>query len=99
MAFHFLTGDTDGVVYAGAPDGSLIFYKDEARDGTPRWANAGSGQTLGTGWADFSKVFTAGQGRLYAVAPNGDSVFFKDLARGGTVNWQAGGAGQRIGVG
>ena len=99
MAFHFLTGDTDGVVYAGAPDGSLIYYKDEARDGTPRWSNAGSGQTIGTGFGDFTKVFTAGDGVIYAIAANGDLLFFKDLARDGTENWANGGAGQRIGVG
>jgi hypothetical protein len=99
MGFHFLTGDTDGVVYAGAPDGSLIFYKDEARDGTPRWANAGSGQTLGSGWADFTRVFTAGAGILYAVAPSGELLFFQDLARDGTANWANAGIGQRIGIG
>ena len=99
MAFHFLTGDTDGVVYAGGPDGSLIYYKDEARDGTPRWSNSGSGQPIGTGFGDFTKVFTAGDGVLYAIAANGDLLFFRDLARDGTENWANGGAGQRIGVG
>ncbi len=99
MGFHFLTGDTDGVVYAGGPDGSLVYYRDEARDGTPRWSNAGSGQPIGTGWADYTKVFTAGQGIIYAIAPNGDLLFFKDLARNGTMDWANGGIGQRIGVG
>jgi hypothetical protein len=99
MAFHFLTGDTDGVVYAGGPDGSLVFYKDEARDGTPRWANAGSGQVIGTGWTDFNNVFTAAKGILYAIAPNGDLLFFRDLGRDGTNNWANNGDAQRIGVG
>ena len=99
MSFTFLTGDTDGVVYVGAPDGSLIFYKDEARDGTPRWANAGSGQVIGSGWENFPKAFTAGDGVIYATAPNGDLLFFQDLARDGNSDWAHAGTAQRIGVG
>jgi hypothetical protein len=99
MAFRFLVGDTEGVIYAGSPDGSLLFYKDEARDGTPRWANSGSAQVIGSGWDAFSKVIAADEGRLYAVNAAGDLLFFRDLACDGSSNWAGGGAGQRIGVG
>jgi hypothetical protein len=30
--------------------GDLLYYRDEARDGTARWAHAGTGQTIGSGW-------------------------------------------------
>ncbi len=99
MAFQFLVGDTEGVIYAGSPDGNLLFYKDEARDGTPRWSNSGSAQQIGSGWDAFVKVITTGGGRLYAVNAAGELLFFRDLARDGSSSWAGGGAGQRIGVG
>jgi N,N-dimethylformamidase len=99
MPFRFLTGDTDGVLYAGSEDGTLLFYKDEARNGTPRWANAGSAQVIGSGWDAFSTVITAGDGVLYAIAPNGDLFWFKDLDRNGGTNWARNAQAQRIGTG
>ncbi|MFN0146864.1 MAG: N,N-dimethylformamidase beta subunit family domain-containing protein [Dehalococcoidia bacterium] len=98
MAFRFLTGDTDGVIYAGGAQGDLVFYKDEARNGTPRWANSGSGAVIGNGWDAFTHVFTAGNGIIYAVAHNGDLLYFRDVARDGTSRW-SNSSGQRIGSG
>ncbi len=99
MSFRFVTGDDQGVIYAGTEDGDLLFYRDLARDGTVNWAFGGTGQRIGTGWQDFLHVFSGGDGILYAIAHNGDLLFYRDLARDGTASWAFGGTGQRIGNG
>ncbi|HEY6797558.1 MAG TPA: N,N-dimethylformamidase beta subunit family domain-containing protein [Kineosporiaceae bacterium] len=39
----------DGILYALSVDGFVLFYKDEARDGTSRWANGGVGRAIRSG--------------------------------------------------
>jgi hypothetical protein len=48
--FTHLVSGGDGILYASTPDGSLLFYRDMARDGTSNWAYGGTGQTIGSGW-------------------------------------------------
>jgi hypothetical protein len=100
MSFRFVTGDNQGVIYAVAENGDMLFYQDLARNGAPGWAFGGAGQVIGSGnWHNHRHVFAGGDGIIYAIAQNGDLYFYRDLARNGTSNWAFGGAGQVIGTG
>jgi hypothetical protein len=53
----------DGIIYAITHTGELLWYRHEGRDdGTPKWANDGTGASVGNGW-DFKQVFSTGMGR------------------------------------
>jgi hypothetical protein len=97
--FKFVLADLDGNIYAVNDTGDLLYYHDQARNGTANWAFGGVGQKIGSGWADFLQVFSGGNGIIYAIAQNGDLLYYRDLARNGTVNWAYGGTGQKIGSG
>jgi len=99
MSFKFILADQQGVIYAVTDTGDLLYYRDQARNGTGIWAFGGTGQKIGSGWGNFLKVFSGGDGIIYAIAPNGDLLYFRDLARDGTANWAFGGTGQKIGNG
>jgi N,N-dimethylformamidase len=99
MSFKFITSDDQGNIYAVTGGGDMLYFRDEARDGTPRWANGGVGQKIGGEWGHFLHVFAGGDGIIYAVAPNGNLLYFRDEARNGTPRWANGGIGQRIGSG
>ena len=49
MSFKFVTADDLSIFYAVADNSVLLFYRDEARDGTAEWAFDGTGQKLGSG--------------------------------------------------
>ncbi len=96
MAFiHILAGG--GTIYAVTGDGSLLWYRDELRDGTNGangehgWA-ALSGSAIGAGWQEFPLVAAAGGGVLYAVGEDGQLVWFRDELDDGS-NGPAGGRG------
>lgn len=85
---HVFSGG-DGIIYAIRPTGELLWYKDIARNGTngPNAAtgwDANSGNQIGTGWNDFSHVFSGGGGIIYAVKPSGELLWYKDVARNGS---------------
>jgi hypothetical protein len=86
----------DGIIYAIASNGDLLYYRDEARDGTPRWSFGGEGQKIGTGWGDYLHVFSGDGGVIYAIALNGDLLYFRDKARDGTKQWFRNGKGKKI---
>ena len=98
MSFRFVTADDDGRLYAVSATGDLLFYRDEARDGTSRWSFGGVGQVIGNGWGSFRQVFSGGDGIIYAVSATGDLLFYRDEARDGTSRWSFGGVGQVIGT-
>ena len=99
MSFRFVTGDEQGSIYAVTDQGDLLYYRDEARDGTVIWANGGIGQRIGQGWGGYENVFSGGDGILYAVTGAGDLLYYRDEARNGSAVWAFGGIGQKIGSG
>src|SRR5437763_809456 len=96
---------SDGVMYAIEPVVEAGLNSDgtfrKASGGHLRWARhlgAGAGgcrwkafKTVGSGWADFTPVFSGGNGVIYAVEPvveaglNSDGTFRK--ASGGHLRW------------
>ena len=108
VAFLEVMAD-DLAIYAVTGDGSLLWYRDELRDGTngPNaergWA-PGSGSRIGHGWADFRQVFSGGDGTIYAITESGALLWYRDQRRDGTngPNAERGwapGSGTRIGHG
>ena len=47
VSFRFVTADDQGHLYAVTATGDLLYYRDEARDGTSRWSFGGVGQAIG----------------------------------------------------
>lgn len=99
MSFKFVTSDTQGNVYAVTDSGDLLYYRDEARNGTSQWSFGAAGQKIGSGWEHFLNVFAGEDGIIYAIAPNGNLLYFRDEARNGTAQWAFDGIGQKIGTG
>ena len=99
MSFKFITSDNQSNIYAVTDSGDLLYYKDEARDGTSGWANDGIGQKLGSEWGHFLHVFASDDGIIYAVAPNGNLLYFRHELGNGTSQLANGGIGQKIGSG
>ena len=97
MSFRSVTGDDQGNFYAISNDGDLFYYRDEARNGSARWAFDGVGQKIGNGWGDIRRVFSGGDGILYAITSDGHLLFFRDEARDGSERWAFGGTGQDLG--
>jgi len=88
-----------GILYAIGTNGDLFYYRDEARDGTARWAFGGAPQKIGSGWNGFRDVAYGGDGIVYAVAEDGSLLWYRDLGRNGTFSWANGGKGRQIGQG
>ena len=98
---HVFAGGS-GTIYAVSPDGSLRWYKHLFGSGqTPQagasiWL-AGSGNIIGSGWNEFSWVWSGGNGLIYGALLNGDLQFYRDVGNG-TPAWAAG-SGNKIGRG
>jgi hypothetical protein len=99
MSFQFIFADEEGSIYAVANNGDLLYYHDQARNGTSNWAFGGVGQKIGEGWGNFRHAFSGGDGIIYAVSPAGDLLYYRDQARNGTWNWAFDAIGQKIGEG
>jgi Tachylectin len=97
MSFRSVTSDDQGNLYAISNDDKLFYYRDEARNGSARWAFDGVGQKIGNGWGDIHRVFSGGDGILYAITWDGHLLFFRDEARDGSERWAFGGTGQDLG--
>ncbi len=92
--------NANGVIYGIEADGDLLWYRHEGRgDGTPRWANGGSGLKVGNGW-QFDHVFQGGDGVIYAIEDDGDLLWYRHEGESdGTVRWAHGGSGRKVGNG
>jgi hypothetical protein len=99
MSFKFVTSDNQSIIYAVTDSGDLLYYRDEARNGTARWSFGGTGQKIGNGWASFTAVFSGGNGIIYAITADGFLYYYRDEARNGTARWAYNGIGQQIGSG
>jgi hypothetical protein len=65
----------EGVVYAVAPTGELLWYRhDGSMTGAPTWPGP---SPVGTGWGHFRSLFATGSGRIYAVQPNGELYYYE----------------------
>jgi hypothetical protein len=102
MAFLEVLAD-DQSIYAITGDGSLLWYRDDLRDGTNGplgergWA-AASGSQIGTGWDGFTNVVSGGGGVLYGIQETGELVWYRDDQRDGQPGWAAG-SGSQIALG
>ena len=89
MAFLELTGD-ERSIYAITGDGSLLWYRDDLKDGTNGpdaergWAPA-SGSQIGFGWDQFADVVAGGNGVIYAILESGELLWYRDDLRDGTM--------------
>ena len=99
MAFRYIFGDDDGVIYGVTTSGVLLWYRHLRRDGVSEWANGGQARPVGTGWAYFHHVFAGGDGEIYAADPNGALLRYRHLSRDGDAEWAEGGIGRQIGSG
>jgi N,N-dimethylformamidase len=95
---HVFSGD-EGIIYAIQQDGTLLYYKDLARNGTSNFDFYGSGQPIGSGWQNFLHVFSGGAGIIYAIQQDGTLLYYQDLVRNGSSKWKFCGTGQPIGNG
>ena len=74
--FKHVTYAGDGVFFAVASDGNLLWYRDlDVAGRTADWADGGIGHVIGTGWQNFPLVF-AGAGAIYASTDNGDLLWY-----------------------
>jgi hypothetical protein len=86
----------EGVIYAVADNGDLLWYRHDGRgDGSSAWA--GEGRKVGSGW-NFKQVFSGGEGVIYAVTDNGDLLWYRHDGRGdGSSAWA--GEGRKVSSG
>ena len=108
MAFTHVFADAASI-YAITGDGSLLWYRDDLKDGTNGsnaqrgWAPA-SGSQVGRGWVGFRHVIGGDGGVVYAVRDSGELLWYRDLLRNGTngagaqQGWAVG-SGNQIGAG
>jgi hypothetical protein len=85
--FKFVTGDSDGVIYAveASGNGLLRWYQDTHRDGSPgSFDAANEGNVIATpGWNIFTDV-TGDSGFIYAIDPTGNVRWYQDTHRDGS---------------
>ena len=98
MAFKFVFGDVEGVIYGITTAGDLLWYRHLSPTGSANWANEGNGQPIGWGWSQFTQVVTGGNGVIYAVEPTGGLLWYHHTSRTGDFTW-APDSGVQIDVG
>jgi hypothetical protein len=78
----------DGVIYAIAPDGQLLWFRHTGfADGRAEWEGP---IPLTGGWANYEQVFSGGNGVIYAVGADGILKWNRhDGYRTGANEWQA----------
>ena len=79
-------GGGNGVIYAIAPDGSLMWYRNTGfATGEASWVGP---KKISTGWSSFKTVFSAGEGVIYAVTNDGKLMLYHHLdPMGGEKRW------------
>jgi N,N-dimethylformamidase len=99
--FRYLFGD-DRSIYAITAAGTLLWYPVWTDSSNP--PSVDQGRQIGIGWADFSHVFSGGDGIVYAVDKDGALRWYRDERRDGTnaadgsTGW-ASASGNQIGTG
>ena len=109
-AARIFAGSDPGEIYMIDRYGNLRWYRDDCRDGSndklgrAGWAT-GSGQVIGTGWAQLPHVFPGPNGGIYVVNYAGELLWYQDLKKrveigiGRHTRFANGGVPRRIGVG
>jgi hypothetical protein len=95
-------GDGDGAIYAISASGNLTWQRHDGRmTGVATWANDGMAQTVGSGWAAPTKVFSGGDGVVYWILANGDLMWSRHNGRfTGVFDWATGACcGRRVSTG
>ncbi|MEP7147546.1 MAG: tachylectin-related carbohydrate-binding protein [Acidobacteriota bacterium] len=65
----------NGIVYAIAQNGNLLWYKHiDFGIGARAWEGP---KEVGSGWGDFKQVFSAGDGLVYAITQEGKLLWYK----------------------
>jgi hypothetical protein len=77
---------TEGVIYAVNQAGDLMWYRHGGwEDGSLGWPAA---RRVGSGWGDFTDVFSGGSGVIYAIQPSGDLMWYRHGGRAdGSLGW------------
>jgi hypothetical protein len=93
----FASNNGDGVIYAVANNGDLLWYKHTGiSNGTGSWAGA-SGSTVGYTWNGLSRL-SAQNGTIYGVASNGDLLWYNHTGSStGAFTWGSG-SGNQVGI-
>ena len=82
----------EGVIYAITQGGELWWYKHNgaATGAGLEVAGAWEGyKVVGTGWRNFEKVLSPGEGVIYAMKPTGELLWYKHNGyKDGSVAWQ-----------
>lgn len=88
----------EGVIYAVAQNGDLLWYQHTGRkDGSFLWRD-NSGHNVGAGWKT-KHVFAAENDIVYSITENGDLYWYRhDGRRNGTFSWQEN-DGRKVGQG
>jgi N,N-dimethylformamidase len=98
--FKSVFAGDNGVIYAIALNGDLLFYKfswDSER--VPLWSNNGLQMKIGQGWQNYKFVFPGDNGVIYAINQTGILFYYQYLGQNGEVNWTNGGNPIQIGQG
>jgi hypothetical protein len=78
QSFAQILGGGNGVIYAIAPDGTLMWYRHAgfATGDARAWAGP---KKIGSGWNSFKHVFSAGAGAIYAITHDGKLMLYRHL--------------------
>ncbi len=87
-------GGTQGVFYGVNTKGELVWFRHktwlnpEEKRGPAVLQDWDGGRTVGSGWGDFTKIFSAGHGHIFALLPSGELRAFDHVGwQDGTPKW------------
>jgi hypothetical protein len=99
-SFKIVFSSGEFVIYGINPEGKLLWFRHHgARSGGGDASDWSGPNEVGTGWGEFVKVFSPGEGVIYAIDGNG--TLFRAVHEGyleGTIEWEQDVA-QQIAVG
>ena len=82
--FTHVFSDGNGAIYAVNPEGQLLFFRDELRNGLDD-INVAAPAVIGLGgWQGMKFIFSGGPGIIYAVNGQGQLLFYRDNTQNGT---------------
>jgi hypothetical protein len=84
--FSLLVGGGDGVIFGVHPNGDLLYFKYVGNgQSVPSGAtgfDANSGNQIGRGFNNFTRLVSGGDGVIFGVHPNGDLLYFNYVGGG-----------------
>ncbi|RYX83329.1 hypothetical protein EON83_15005 [bacterium] len=95
--FQDVFGGGNGVIYAVTEDGKLMWYRHRnylsavptSEDNPQVWQQSWDGpKQIGSGWDQFTNIFSPGNGEIYAIKPTGELMYYQHLGwRTGAMKW------------